>query len=343
MNFCIPGGEELVTDIGDSLTEPSINDLELWLECQEEQLGTPMWWGELEAIPGITDPCRFAQKICVSFYIPEVQSRMSPGQEYSTPLAPRSLNRGAFLLEKLEYQDVRQWPALLTIAYCWCLQHWAEKRSPPKGPDCHPLAESVRELSQAMQEFINITKGDLLEDLKIEEPTGGCWPSSATIFSWVLGPPANRVEMMPTASETSQPTRILRPRGRVHPFLQVIPIRLPVCLPKTPSPPTSPPMKALVVLRLSSLPQDNAGVVACLEMPEPAQTSQDTSMDVMSIRMVTTAGISSVSSSRVILDDTTRSIYMDTITTSIRRVVLSGPDPGKSSVGPTIEDVTGQE
>ena len=66
-------------------------------------------------------------------------------------------------------------------------------------------------------------------------------------------------------------------------------------------------------------------------------------MDVMSIRMMTTSGISSVSLSRVIQDDTTGSIYMDTITTSIGRVVLSGPDLGLSSVGPTIEDVTGQE
>ena len=47
---------------------------------------------------------------------------------------------------------------------------------------------------------------------------------------------------------------------------------------------------------------------------------------------------SSQSSSRVIQDDTTGLIYMDTITASIRRIVLSGLDPGISSVGPTIED-----
>ena len=78
-------------------------------------------------------------------------------------------------------------------------------------------------------------------------------------------------------------------------------------------------------------------------MPEPTQTSQGTSMDVRSVRMVATTGISSVSASRVVQDDTTRSIYMDTITTSIRRVVLSGPDLDVSSSGLTIEDVTGQE
>ena len=137
-------------DRGESPTEPSVNDLELWLEHHAEQLGTPTWWGELEAIPGITDPHKFAQKIHASFYVPEVQSRMSLGQGYSAPLAPRSLNRGAFLPEKLEYQDVRWWPALLTIAYCQCLQHWAEKHNLPKSLDCCPLAESVRELSQAM-------------------------------------------------------------------------------------------------------------------------------------------------------------------------------------------------
>ena len=89
-----------MTDRGDFPTELSINDMELWLEHQAEQLGTPMWWGELEAIPGIMDPHKFTQKIHASFYVPEVQSRMSPGQGYSAPPAPRSMNRGAFLPEK---------------------------------------------------------------------------------------------------------------------------------------------------------------------------------------------------------------------------------------------------
>ena len=173
-----------------------------------------MWWGELEAILGILDPCKFTQKIHASFYIPEVWSRMSPGQEYSAPPAPRSLNRGAFLPGELQYQDVRQRPALLTIAYCWCLQYWAEKPNLPRGPDCCPLAESVRELSQAVREFINITKRDILEGLEMEEPAGSCRPPFPTIFSRVLEPPVCRVETMLTASEASQSTRILRPRGR---------------------------------------------------------------------------------------------------------------------------------
>ena len=49
------------------LTEPSVGDLDTWLEFQAGQLGTPAWWEELEAIPGIKDQCKFAQKIRVSF------------------------------------------------------------------------------------------------------------------------------------------------------------------------------------------------------------------------------------------------------------------------------------
>ena len=70
------------------LAEPSINDLEMWLEYQVRQLGTPLWWGELEAIPGIANLHKFAQKIRASFYVLEVWSRMFPEEGYSAPPAP---------------------------------------------------------------------------------------------------------------------------------------------------------------------------------------------------------------------------------------------------------------
>ena len=43
-------------DIGDYLTEPSVSDVETWLEWQARQLGTPTWWTELKAILGIREP-----------------------------------------------------------------------------------------------------------------------------------------------------------------------------------------------------------------------------------------------------------------------------------------------
>ena len=128
------------------MTKPAIEDLEAWLEHQAGQLGTPSWWRELKAVLDIEDTCKFAQKIQASFYVPEVQSWTNPGQPFSTPPAPSNLDRGAFYPEGLEYQDIRQRPTLLTVAYCQCLQHWVEKPYPPMSPEACPLAKSMREL-----------------------------------------------------------------------------------------------------------------------------------------------------------------------------------------------------
>ena len=77
--------------------------------------------GELTAVPGIKDRCKFTQKIRASFYVPEVHLRASPEQVYTAPPAPQVLDRGAFCPEKFAYQDVRQQPILLMIAYARCL------------------------------------------------------------------------------------------------------------------------------------------------------------------------------------------------------------------------------
>ena len=70
-------------------TEPSVDDLETWLEFQAGQLGTPVWWEELGAVPGIEDRHKFVQKIRASFYVLEVQLRVSLEQGYTAPPAPQ--------------------------------------------------------------------------------------------------------------------------------------------------------------------------------------------------------------------------------------------------------------
>ena len=164
--------------------EPSVDDLEMWLEFQVGQLGTPTWWGELAAVPGIKDRHKFAQKIRASFYVPEVCLRASPEQVYTAPPAPQVLDRGTFHPEKFAYQDVRQQPILLMIAYARCLQHWVEKHNLPKNPDFCPWVECMRELQQTVWEFVNITYRDVMQGLEIEK----CEAShlGATIFSRVL-------------------------------------------------------------------------------------------------------------------------------------------------------------
>ena len=102
----MPEGKDLATESWEPSMEPPIKNLESWLDHQMDQLGIPTWWGELKAVPGIMDLHRFAQKIWASFHILEIWSWASPNQGYSTPPAPKCLNQGAFLPERLEYQDV---------------------------------------------------------------------------------------------------------------------------------------------------------------------------------------------------------------------------------------------
>ena len=172
---------------------------------------------------------------------------MSPNQGYSAPPAPRSLNRGAFLPERLEYQDVWWRPKLLTEAYCQCLQQWAEKVYPPTSPDAHPLAESVRELCQAVSEFVTITKRDILEGLKMERPMDSHQPPSATLFSQVLGPPSERREKTPVTIGIPWQGGMPRLQGRACPFLHVAPTQPSICLPGAPTILASPPTRVLAV------------------------------------------------------------------------------------------------
>ena len=57
-------------DAKDYSTEPSVSDVDTWLEWQAIQLGTPPWWTELQAILGIRDPQKLPQKIRASFLYP---------------------------------------------------------------------------------------------------------------------------------------------------------------------------------------------------------------------------------------------------------------------------------
>ena len=78
-------------------------------------------------------------------------------------------------------------------------------------------------------------------------------------------------------------------------------------------------------------------------MPELVEVDLEAPMGIMPIGLVVTPGISSVSTSCIVRDEVTGVTYVDTITTSIGRVVLSGLDLEASSTGPMIEDVTNQE
>ena len=181
-------------DAEDYSTEPSVTNVETWPEWQAHQLGTPAWWIELSAIPGIRDLWKLTQKIRASFYIPKIQMRASLESKYTAPPVPKSLNQNAFLPNMFSCQDVWQQLALLTIAYTSSLQHWAEQVSPPRSPDSHPLTESVVELREMVREYVVFNHQDVMQDLEMTylEPTH-CQPFT-TLFSLVLSLPGETQE-----------------------------------------------------------------------------------------------------------------------------------------------------
>ena len=203
----------------------------------------------------------------MSFHIQEIWSWASPNQGYSTPPAPKSLNRGAFLPERLEYQDVRRRPKLLTEAYCRCLQHWAEKVYLLASLDACPLVESVRELCQAVGEFMTITKWDILEGLEMDRPIDSCQLPPAIIFSQVLGPPTGGQEKTPIAVGIPWQDGMPRLQGRSSPFIST---QLSTRLPGAPSIPAFPPTRALAVGQSSALTQGFIDTMTNTKMQEPA-------------------------------------------------------------------------
>ena len=131
--------------------------------------------------------------------------RASLEQGSTTPPAPWSLNRSTFLPEKLVYQDMQQQPVLLTIAFTWSLQYWAEKHNLPQNPDFCPLAESVMELQQTVWEFVTISYQDIMQDLEVESPEASHPQSKTNIFSQVLSMLAVDQETVETPSHSISP------------------------------------------------------------------------------------------------------------------------------------------
>ena len=78
-------------------------------------------------------------------------------------------------------------------------------------------------------------------------------------------------------------------------------------------------------------------------MLELIEVDQEVPMGALLIGLVTTPGISSMSSSCVVTDDATGLTYVDTVTTSIGRIILHRLNPTCHFHRPTIEDITDQE
>ena len=88
------------------------------------------------------------------------------------------------------------------------------------------------------------------------------------------------------------------------------------------------------------LPQGLMAIASHLNMLEPPELEPEPSTNVAVIG-ASTPRVSQVNTSRVVRDESTGSAYLDTITASISRVVISGPDADVPATSSIIEEVLG--
>ena len=85
------------------------------------------------------------------------------------------------------------------------------------------------------------------------------------------------------------------------------------------------------------------GVTVCLQMPELVEVALEPPLGTMPFGVVVAPRISMVRTSHIMRDKATGMTYMNTVTTSIGRVALSGPNSEVLSSGPMIKDITSWE
>ena len=295
----------------------------------------------------------FAKEVQASFQLPQQMQELGMKEaDLQAPPALPCLCQQRFMLPAQSIdacRDIREIPQEKVVAYARALQHWAEEINLPAGGGPHLLAEGMKELREEVKLYLSFSNEEVFQGvalpkkedqspktLSADVPKASCVPESAMKrrSPKFLGWEKFCIHPRPVvaAGEISQPFKALRPRGGPIQLPQTVLVKPPASPSKTPTPPKpSSPVQALAVVQPTTLPHGFAGVTACLQTPELLELASEVPLGTMSIGVVVTPRISTMSTSHIIQDEATGVPYMDTVTTSIGRVALSGPDSETSS------------
>ena len=102
---------------------------------------------------------------------------------------------------------------------------------------------------------------------------------------------------------------------------------------------SEPPLttKELEIVPQATWPPGFAGVMACLQRNQPPEGVSDP--DILSVVVLRGPTVETMSTSCIVKDEVTGVTFMDTMTTLVGRVTLSGPKQEALTQGPTIQDV----
>ena len=100
------------------------------------------------------------------------------------------------------------------------------------------------------------------------------------------------------------------------------------------------PTKVLEIAQQVSPPQGILGVMVCLQKNPSLEEAHEAPPDPLQVAVVIEPTMVTMSFSQIMKDEVTGVTYMDTMTTSMGQVALSGPNQGTPAKGPIIEDIT---
>ena len=106
----------------------------------------------------------------------------------------------------------------------------------------------------------------------------------------------------------------------------------------TPPETPSPTQELEVIWQVTQTPSF-LGVTACLRRSQSPEEVHEVSPDPLAVGVMLAPWVVTMCTSCIIRDEATGATYLDTVTTSVGRVALSGPEQETPAQGPTIEDV----
>ena len=100
------------------------------------------------------------------------------------------------------------------------------------------------------------------------------------------------------------------------------------------------PTRELEMVQQVMLPPGFMGVTACLQRDQSLEKVYEVPQDPLRMTAVLVPTVATMSASCIIKDKEMGMTYMDTMTTSVGWVALSGPEQEALTHGPIIEDIT---
>ena len=283
---------------------------------------------------------------------------------YQAPHAPLCLLRKNFQPPPdsiFACRDIWEMQREKTVANAPALQYWAEKTNLPTGGQPCLLAESVKELQEEMRCYLSFSDKEVFEGVTpLEEMSADLAEEAephSTITMLAIAPKeqATRKASQEPAMERKSP-KFPRWEKVLHPSWSVVAVGQLPC-----------PSRSLEQTHLLMANHNQHMKMAPIEAPSPAQelevpqqwTPTPGFLEVtaclrgqlpekvpkappglLAMGMITAPGVATMSASCIIRDEVTGATYLDTVTTLIGRVTLSGLKSEIPAQGPKIEDVT---